>query len=148
MGQNGREESLCRGMCNDIFCRSPPAPATTSTTPQTVIGHKKGRSSSQEIHGQKSESGHEQDDHRSPSVGSRLHLLCFQPAPSLLKSICGPEWRENFSLLSCKSERHASLQLLGPDLKSFTSAPDPFFLSHLYLQCGEKPVTDARRLYS
>lgn len=58
MGQNGREESLCHGMCNDIFCRSPP---TIPTTPRLVIGHKKGKNSSQEIHGQKSESGREQD---------------------------------------------------------------------------------------
>lgn len=76
MGQNGREESLCHGMCNDIFCRRPP---TIPTTPQRVIGHKKGRSSSQEIHGLKSESGQEQDGHRSARPVRRL----TSPSPLL-----------------------------------------------------------------
>lgn len=97
MRQNGREESLCHGMCNDIFCRSAPPP-TPSTTPRTVLGHKKGRSSSQEIHGQKSEVVKSRTAIALPvpSVASRLRLLCLQPAPNLLKSVCSPEEREIF----------------------------------------------------
>lgn len=55
-----------------VMTSSAVAPPPSPQPPWLVIGHKKGRSSSQEIHGQKSESGQEQDGHRSARPVRRL----------------------------------------------------------------------------